>query len=616
MSSPITSGQVSANDLASADAKARERGALRSGGVITSIWRLAGPRRGVLARSIVWKAIQAAAQAIPVGVIVVLIDQLRTGDLDRSDIGWSTAVIGVCVVVQWAAGYLANRSAWIATFEMYGELRIRGLDHLRRLPMSFHTSRRSGDTATALTSDIAAVETFTHEPFQQLVGALTAPVVVFIVLLFQNVPMALATIASVVLSIPIFIWANRTFRRLAAVRQERQAEASSRMVEYVNGLAVIRAFRVSGERLEKFRAAMDDYRAVNLELVVRLVPAGLGFMAVVMLGVPCVLFFGALWLANGTITAATLVVFAVLVLRVYQPLLAAADSFESLRITDASLDRLARLFDEPEQPMPSRQAHDLSRFDVEFDGVDFEYRDDEPTLRGVDLDAAQGTMTAIVGPSGAGKSTILNLIARFWDVNVGAVRIGGVDVRELTSEQLFDAVAVVFQDVYLFPGTIEDNIAFGLPADNVGDLHQRVVDAATAAQAHGFITALPDGYATPVGEGGANLSGGERQRISVARAILKDAPIVLLDEATAAIDPINERLIQTALAQLVAGKTVIIVAHRLSTIASADQILVVDRGSIVERGTHEELLANNALYLRLWNQRQRSAAWTIAPQNS
>jgi ATP-binding cassette subfamily B protein len=312
-------------------------------------------------------------------------------------------------------------------------------------------------------------------------------------------------------------------------------------------------------------------------------------------------------LSDGTIDAGTFVVFAVLVVRVYQPLLSAAEGFESMRIADASLDRLARVLDTPVQPVPDAPIAEPASAEVAFDGVTFAYAQGDDVLRDVGFVARPGTTTAIVGPSGAGKSTILHLVARFWDVDRGAVRIGGVDVRDLTAEQLFDAVTVVFQDVYLFPGTVFDNIAFGA-TDADPEAAER---AARAAQAHDFIAALPDGYDTPVGEGGATLSGGERQRLAIARAILKDAPIVLLDEATSAIDPTNERRVQEALATLATGKTLLVVAHRLATIRAADQILVVDGGRIVERGTHDELLAAGGLYRQLWSHRERATRWRV-----
>lgn len=580
---------------------------LRRGGVVRTIWSLAGPHRSTLARSIGWKAAQATAQALPVGILVALIEELRAETLGADDLGWSALVIGLCVVAQWVFGYLANRSAWVATFEMFGEIRVRALDQLRRVPMAFHAGRRSGDTVTALTQDMNAVETFTHEPFQQMVAAATAPLVVFVVLVVQDPAMAVATLASVVVAVPVGVWANRVFRSLALQRQDLQAEASARLVEYVQGLPVIRAFRLTGERLGALRQALDDYRAVNTALAVKLTPLAMAFTATVLVGIPLVLFVGALWQVDGVIDAGTLVVFSVLVLRVYQPLIVAAESVEHLRIADASLDRIARVLDEPVQREPARPGPAPRGHAVTFDAVTFGYDPGRPVLLDVSFAAPTGSTTALVGPSGAGKSTVLALVSRFWDAQRGTVRIGGVDTRDLTAEQLFDSVTVVFQETYLFPGTVFDNIAFGRPdADPLA-----VEDAARAARAHDFIAALPDGYATAVGESGATLSGGERQRITIARAILKDAPIVLLDEATSAIDPTNERLVQAAVAELVHERTVLVVAHRLNTIRTADQILALDAGRIVERGRHDELLAAGGLYARLWAERERAARWRI-----
>lgn len=581
---------------------------LRRGGVIRTIWSLAGDQRATLAASIGWKSAQAVCTAIPVGILVALIDDLREGGLTTADLRWAMPLLLACVVGQWGFGYLANRSAWIATFELFGSVRGRALDHLRRLPMSYFTDRRSGDTVTALTQDIEAVETFTHEPMQAMIGATVAPVAVLLILLTQDWRMALVTAVSVVAALPVFVGANRVFKALASERQDLQGDASSRMVEYVQGLPVIRSFRLTGEKVEQFRASLDRYRRVNAGLAIKLTPLGMTASAVLVLGIPLVLFVGGTWLVDGTLDAATFVVFAVLVLRVYQPLLFAIEGVESMRIADASLDRIARVLDTPTHEHSGDAGPAPVSYDVEFDGVTFAYGGQaRPALTDVSFTARPGTITAIVGPSGAGKSTALDLIARFYDPDGGTVRIGGIDIRELTAEQLFDAVTIVFQNVYLFPGTIRDNIAFG----RSGTAEADVIAAATAARAHDFITALPDGYDTIVNEAGSNLSGGERQRISIARAILKDAPIVLLDEATAAIDPTNERHVQAALAELVHDKTVIAVAHRLSTIRSADQIIALDEGRVVERGTHDELIVRDGLYSRYWALRERAETWSI-----
>jgi ATP-binding cassette, subfamily B, bacterial IrtB/YbtQ len=580
---------------------------LRRGNLFQTIWSLAGPHRAALARSVGFKAAEATAQSIPVGLLAILIQDIRVGSLTTQALVWVSAVLAVCLVAQWLFGYLANRSAWLATFELFGAVRARGLDHLRRLPMGFHASRPTGETVTALTQDMNALELFVHNPMQQLIGAGTAPVVVFLVLLTQDVHMAIATIASVLISVPIFDWANRRFKVLAARRQDLQASLSSRMLEYIQGMQVIRAFGLTAERLDGFRGALHAFRAINLRLVAELVPPAVAFMLVVLLGIPAVIFFGALWLFGATIDAGTLIVFAVLALRVYQPLITAVQEVDSLRLADASLDRIAQVFDAPLQPESTQPAASLTRFDVTFDAVTFGYDAETPVLRDVSFDVAPGTMTAIVGPSGAGKTTILNLVARFWDPQAGGVRISGVDIRQLSSEQLFEAITVVFQDVYLFPGTIFDNIAFGNPDASPADVEA----AARAARAHDFVRRLPLGYHTLIGEGGATLSGGERQRISIARAILKNAPIVMLDEHTSAIDSTNERHIQAALAELARGKTFIVVAHRLATIRAADQILVLDQGRVVQRGSHANLLIETGRYARLWAERERASTWRL-----
>ena len=263
--------------------------------------------------------------------------------------------------------------------------------------------------------------------------------------------------------------------------------------------------------------------------------------------------------------------------------------------------------DAPETPGVEPHGHD-----VEFENVTFAY-ESAPVLRDVSFVARAGTTTAIVGASGAGKSTILNLVSRFWDPSEGAVRIGGIDVRQLTHQQLFEHITVVFQDVYLFRATVRENIAFGRPHSS----EEEIVAAARAAQAHDFIEALPLGYETMVGEGGANLSGGERQRLSIARAVLKNSPIVLLDEPTSSLDALNDRAVRTALSALLRGKTVLVVAHRLPTIQSADRILVVDGGRIVQSGSHEELVNHEGgRYRQFWLDRQRAFEWRIGTSSA
>jgi ATP-binding cassette subfamily B protein len=583
---------------------------------VARIWRLAGPERRALAKGMAWRVVWAMFMAIAVAQVVVVADLVRRGELTGDDVVRVSVTFAACFAGQVLANYWSNRLSWTAAFDMGATVRLGALDRLRRLPLGFHTRRDQGDTLTALTQDVVMIETFAHAPLPALVGAFAGPLCVAGVLAAIDPRLAAATVVSVVLAVPLYLWANRTFDGLAVRRQDAQAQATGRIVEYLQGIAVIRAHNHAGERLDRFRLALDDFRAVNTRLAVLILPLAMSAMAMVELGVPVLLGMGAYWLAGGVVDAGTLVVFLLLALRIYQPLVHSADQLEQLRLADASLQRLDRVLDEPEQPVRAQAVASPADASVVLDGVSFSYREDDsegggeggpPVLAGVELVVPSGTTCAVVGPSGAGKSTLLNLVARFWDPSAGTVRLGGVDLRDLTAEQLYDAVTVVFQDVYLFDGTVYDNIAFG----RRGASRDEVVAAAQAAQAHAFVSELPLGYDTPVGEGGVLLSGGERQRVSLARAILKDAPVVLLDEATAALDPTTERAIQAGMAALVRDKTLLVVAHRLSTIRHADQIVAIDSGRIVEKGDHESLLEAGGLYSRLWNDRARAAAWRI-----
>lgn len=571
------------------------------------VWRLAGPLRGKVARGVVFRFLQSICLGLAFGGVIWTVTGLAEGR--TMDVGWAfqlTGLMAASLCGQLLFGYLAARDSWLASFELAGDLRLSILDHLRRLPMGFHLSRHRGDTVTALTSDMQMLETFLSDALGRIAQAFALPIVAILWFLSRDWAVGLAMLASMAAALPVFMWSSRRLARLGVVRQDLQAAAGARMIEFVQGIATIRAFNRLAKGEESFRAALEAFRDLSIRMVARLsVPMAL-FGATVMAGVPIVLVVSGLRHGAGAIDMATLIAALVLVFAVYSPLLGLSQVMELVRMADASLTRMDRILTARPLPAVARPAEPQG-FALKFEAVDFSYRADRPVLSSVGFEVPERSMTAIVGPSGSGKSTILNLIARFWDVSGGSISIGGADIRTMSEERLASLITVVFQDVYLFAGTIFDNIAFG----RSGASRAEVEAAARAAQAHAFISALPDGYETRVGEGGATLSGGERQRISIARAILKDAPIVLLDEATAAIDPTNELAIQKALARLVAEKTLVVVAHKLSTIRAADQILVLDGGRIVERGNHDQLLEGEGLYHRLWQTRSRAAGWRI-----
>ena len=577
-------------------------------GPIRTIWRLFGPHRRLFATALGMRVLTSLSAAVPIVTLVWAIDHIRTSTLITDRLTLAIVLVLAGVVGQYAFSYVANRIAWTTTFYAIGDARLRTLEHVQRLPLGVVRGRGVGDVSTVLTADLEAVSTYAHSGLPQYFSALSMPVFVTAGLLAVDPPLALTVVVSVVVALPTFRWVSSYFGRQALERGNLLATANSRIIEYVQGIAVVRAFDRTGDRQHWFRGAVDDVRAISDRMTVRLVPAALLTMGIVQLGVPLTLAALTYWYADGRIDAGTVLIFLVLILRVYTPLLEVAGGVEQARLAEAALRRIGAIRDLQPQPGPRTVTSGVAEPSVEFDDVTFGYVGDQPVLHGLSFQTPPRTMTALVGPSGAGKSTVLALVARFWDVDQGSVRLGGADVRDLTPEQLFDAVTIVFQDVYLFQGTIRDNIAFGRPHAT----EDAVVQAARQAQAHDFITALPQGYNTPVGEGGATLSGGERQRISIARAILKDAPIVLLDEATSALDPINERAVQQAVAELVRNRTVIVVAHRLSTIRSADQIIVLDNGRVVERGRHDDLITAGGRYASLWSERERASRWRLS----
>jgi ATP-binding cassette subfamily B protein len=550
------------------------------------------------------------AMVVPVVAVVWTVDRIRTGQLTADEALAVSAVVVGSVLVQYGFWYVSNHYAWVQTFHAVGEGRIAALRHVQSLPIGEVTGRRTGDVGAVLGADHEQVAVFAHNGLMTLVGGAALPVVMVVGLALVDLPLALATAASIAAAVPVFQWVNRSFVRQALARADTLAEANGRIVEYVQGIATARSYNRVGVALDWYGDAVARMRRVNDDLAVRITPLAYAAIGTVFLGVPLVVAAVGYWLLGGRIDGFTAVVFLVLVLRVYAPLVSVAIEIEGLRLTDAALTRIRRLHALPRQPFPTGRTVEPAGHDISFDRVTFGYEPARPVLHEVTFTASEGALTALVGPSGAGKSTILALAARFYDPDEGAVRLGGVPLADLTADQLAAAVSVVFQDVYLFSGTLHDNIAFGA-ADTDRTARAAVEEAARAARCHEFISALPDGYDTVVGEGGLTLSGGERQRVSIARALLKDAPVVLLDEATAALDPLTERTVHEAMAELSRGRTTITVAHRLSTIRGADRIVVVDGGRVVQQGRHEELADVDGLYARLWAERERAARWRV-----
>ena len=416
-------------------------------------------------------------------------------------------------------------------------------------------------------------------------------------------------IAGAALSLVFLLVISRYSTQNAPVLAEANRELTGATLEYARGLAVVKSFGKAGASMEAMRTACRDSRDINLKIEWGYIPFNafhLLALKVASVFIAIVAFYLGM---NGSIDFTSMILVELLSFHIFGSLEPISDCAHVLAIIDDALDHLDALKGESFIDADGRDIK-IDNYDIEFKNVDFSYgkgAQRRKVLNDVSLKIPENTVTAIVGPSGSGKTTICNLIARFYDVDKGSVSMGGHDVREFTCDSLLSNISMVFQNVYLFHDTIRNNICFGKP----GATEEEMIEAAKKACCHDFIMALPEGYDTVVGEGGGSLSGGEKQRISIARAILKDASVIILDEATASIDPENEHLIQQAISELTKGKTIVTIAHRLATIEQADQILVVDDGQIVQRGTHEELIKVPGKYKNFVDIRSKSEGWRL-----
>ena len=539
--------------------------------------------------------------------IVAVFWALEHRDALGPDVIWQClALLLVSVAGQYAMQYAIDITMDARGFDIFRDLRLRVGDRLKGAAMGYFSEQRLGAITTTLTTTLHQLEEFMTICLTGLSGGLATAAIMGIGFLLMAPPVAAITFMGIVAGLFVL---RVLLRRSGAVTKrvlKAQEAMSDAVMEYARGMAVLRSFGTPADALAAAERSFEEKRAADYAQEAA-AQGLLKLYALVFNLASCGVLFAACALC---LTSALSLPWALTLLvasfMIYGELIAANNgAFLSKKIGN-ELDRVDEVCDIPKQDNTDEPLA-MAGYDVEFDHVSFGYGDGREVIRDVSLRIPEGSSCAIVGPSGSGKTTLVNLIARFWDVDAGRISIGGADVRAGTAESLLARISMVFQDVYLFNDTIESNIRFGVPEAT----HEQVVAAAEAARCHGFISALPQGYDTILEEGGASLSGGERQRISIARAILKDAPIIILDEATSSVDPENEHDLIAALSRLTAGKTVISIAHRLNTVATADQILVLDAGRIVQRGRHGQLMQKEGLYRSFIELRRAAAGWTI-----
>ena len=574
--------------------------------VLRKIWRFAGKEQGNIRKSMVLGFFYAVFHMFQIGAIYVVVLALVDGSTSAAP-AWQALIL---LLVSILGRAILNRFSQLqqthAGYFMVADKRISIGDKIKRVPMGYFNDQSLGELTGITTTVLDEVESAGSMVLVNILGGLINSLVMLLCVLFWDWRIGLLALAGMLLYLLLLSGMEKKSAQIAPKRQRDEARLVEAVLEQLQGMSVIKSFNLTGKGDQRVRQALEDSRSNNLAVEKLFTPfVWAQEMALHLFGV--LILIAAVWLyLSGSIPLANALMAVIISFMIFSQIQSAGSGVSALRLVGSSIDHANQVDEIPEMDQDGAQLHPEAH-DIVFDHVDFSYGS-RPILKDVSLTIPDKTTTAIVGPSGSGKTTLCNLIARFWDVDGGRVTIGGRDVREYTLESLMDQVSMVFQRVYLFHDTIENNIKFGCPDAT----HAQVVEAAKKACCHDFISALPAGYDTVIGEGGATLSGGEKQRISIARCLLKDAPIVIFDEATANVDPENEDQLQKAMEALTREKTVLMIAHRLKTVRGADQLLVVVQGRIVQKGTHSELIKQPGLYADFVGVRQEASSWKLA----
>lgn len=568
--------------------------------------QIAGQRKGLLFTSCILAVLHSVLSLVPYALVFYIIKELtkRVPDfsLTYSYVSYAIGAILISMLAFFLSGVLSH----IAAFNILYGLRKTLTNKVGALPMGYLSHRNSGAFKKIISDDVERIETFVAHQIPDFVKAVALPLLTISYLFKEDWRLALIScLPLVVLALIMPLMLGKKNQHLTEKYHHSLEELSSGIVEYVRAMPVMKIFQQSAETFEKYgkkvytfhRFVSDWIRHSSAPFAIFMSFASNAMLPVLALGLY-------LYFRQG-VSLPTLLLFLILGTGYMRPLFVMSNMVMQLQLIEQGVQQIDTILTQPILP-EGKTSEQPQNHDICFDQVSFAYEADRYVLEDISFTAKEGTITALVGPSGAGKSTVGQLLSRFWDVTKGRITIGGIDIREFPTEVLMRQVSFVFQESFMFQQTMYENIRMGM--DKTKD---EVIAAAKAAQLHDFIMSLPQGYETRFGQSGVHLSGGEQQRFQLARAILKDAPILVLDEATAFADPENEHKIQEVFAQLIRGKTVLVIAHRLSTITTADQIIVFEKGHINAVGTHSELLEHSPLYKRMWDAHNRAKEWKL-----
>lgn len=555
--------------------------------------------------SIRLNVIQALFEALKIPAIAVMIRTLMNGTVDTKDILLSLGIMLISIV---GSGLLKSKAVMLQTeggYDTCAKKRVEIAEHLRYLPMGYFNANSLGQITSITTNIMESLENIATRVVMLVCDGLLTTSLIVVMLFFFDWRIACVLLCG----FSLFLFANSRLRIASEKVSGKKIRADERLVEkvleYLQGMTEVKAYRLTGVKSRELNEAISENSKINIDMEMTLVPRiALQSFIAKLTGVAMVAFSCVFYCA-GSMDALNAVVMVISAFIIYTSLETAGQYSSLLRVVDMSVDRAQEILNTSQMDISGENITPAVR-DITAQDIAFSY-EKRKIIDGISLHIPEKTTTAIVGPSGGGKTTLVNLLARFWDVDGGTVMLGGRNVKDYDMDSLMANFSFVFQSVYLFHDTIANNIRFGQPGAPMED----VIAAAKKACCHDFISSLPHGYDTVVGEGGASLSGGEKQRISIARAMMKNAPVIFLDEATANVDPENENELMHAIQALTAEKTVIMIAHRLKTVERADQIIVVDHGKIVQHGTHTQLMEQDGIYRNFIGERREAASWKV-----
>ena len=574
--------------------------------LVSYIKELADKERRKLIVPICFSVIDSLLNSCMYGVMLFLLLDLVRVQLTKERVWIYTGVMAIVFVFRCIAQAIGFTVAQCTGSEVTYQLRLRIANHLRSLNLGYFNKNSIGKLTGVLITDVNDFNTILTHCLCDFIKVTSFTMMSLLTCIWINMKLGFLLTIVVCIAVPLLIFSGNISANNAKELSSARQNATSRIVEYVSGMKTFRLYNLTGERFQRLDGALQKMRRESIKAEISLLPITLGVSTITAFVLPVALIGGTYLLAKEEIDIVRFLVAILLAVSISGMLGVLASLYPQMQAVLKSSENILSVL--KEKPLTyEKEKVSFQNFDIEFSNVSFQYTQKVPILQNISFQAKKGTTTALIGPSGSGKTTIISLLARFWDVSKGTITIGGENIREISPDIITKYISVVFQDVYLLQDTILNNIRVGKPDATI----QEVIQAAKAANCHDFIQKMELGYETVIGEGGSTLSGGEKQRIAIARALLKDAPIVLLDETTSNLDADNEYEIQAAFERLMKDKTVLVIAHKLETIANADKIIVLQNGCIQEEGKHNELLIRKGWYAAMHEERCKAREWKL-----